>query len=132
MRRGGYAEDLLQEIWLQIWRSLETFKSRSTLETWAYRIALNTCLGHRRAVRPAADSIDELTNTIAAPDIDDDFSLLEDFAASLNAVDRAVLLLHLDDRNADDMADIVGISPNAIAIRLTRIRKQFETRYIEE
>lgn len=129
---GTEADDLLQEIWLQVWRSLPSFDNRSALQTWAYRVALNTCLAHRRKRRPAMESFDEKTHRPQAASVGDAPGILEEFAASLNPVDRAVLLLHLDSQPADAMASILGMSSNAVAIRLTRIRRQFESRYIEE
>lgn len=127
--RGTEAEDLLQEIWLQIWRSLPTFDGKSHLATWAWRVALNTCLGHRRSSRIEPEVLEE--GASPAPTLGDASSIFEDFAGRLNAIDRAVLLLHLDNREPAEAAEIIGISRNAIAIRLTRIRKLFESHYLE-
>lgn len=126
------ADDLLQDIWLQIWRSLPGFDGAARLDTWAYRIALNTALSHRRRARPQADTLDEHADRALAPTAGDPAGILEDFAAKLSPVDRAVLLLHLDDHRAEDSADILGMSRNAVSIRLTRIRQQFESRYVED
>ena len=59
-------------------------------------------------------------------------AILEDFVSSLKPVDRGILLMFLDDQSTDDMAAILGITNNAVAIRLTRLRKLFENRYLDE
>jgi len=126
------SDDLLQNIWLQIWRSLDSFKGDAKLETWAYRVALNTALSYRRQKHPDTQEFDETSDTSVTPTQEDTTAILEDFVSSLKPVDRGILLMFLDDQSTDDMAAILGITNNAVAIRLTRLRKLFENRYLDE
>lgn len=128
----GEADDLLQEIWLQIWRSLDRFEGASRLDTWAFRIALNTAISYRRKAKPVSEEFDESHVGSTRPTLEGTSHLLEDFLSNLKPADRAVLLLHLDDRSAEEMMDILGMSANAVAIRMSRIRKLYECRYLED
>lgn len=128
--KGQDAEDLMQEIWLQVWRSLQSFDNQSKLETWAYRIALNTAISYRRKPKRTHLEIDETAHAGSTPTPDDTSGLLEEFLNALPPIDRAVLLLHLDDKRSDEIADVLGTSPAAIATRLTRIRQFYESRYL--
>lgn len=135
--RGRDAEDLLQEILFQLWRSLPAFRGDASPDTFAYRVALNTALTFRRGRAPDLETLPDdgalpLHRAMSAGEPGDLSSVLEDFLASLGRVDRAVLLLHLDDLDHAAIASITGSSENAVAIRLTRIRKQFEHRYLED
>jgi len=128
--KGQEAEDLMQDIWLQIWRSLSSFDNESKLETWAYRIALNTAIGFRRKPNREHFELDETAHAISASTPDDTSGLLEDFLNALQPIDRAVLLLHLEDKHTDEIAEVLGASYAAVATRLTRIRRFYESRYL--
>ena len=136
--REGEYEDLLQEMLLQIWRSLPDFAERAQLSTWVYRIALNTALGtlRKRYAQPVthAMSHDELLplspSSIGDP-VDGD-ELLTRFLALLAPLDRAVLMLSLDDMPYRDIAEVTGLSVNAVGIRLNRIKHRFNEIYVED
>jgi RNA polymerase sigma-70 factor (ECF subfamily) len=136
--REGEHEDLLQEMLVQIWRSLPTFQEHARLSTWVYRIALNTALAslRRRYRQPAAhhmaheDLLPLAPSSVGDP-VDMDV-LLERFLATLEPVDRAVLMLSLDDLSYAEIADITGLSINAVGIRLNRIKQRFTHTYVED
>src|SRR5687767_7595407 len=94
-------DDLMQEIALHVWQSLDRFTGRSSLDTWGYRVALNTALAWRRKARARSERLTRSTANIAElPDDrgseDDVQRVLDRFLASLSDGDRAVLLLYLD------------------------------------
>lgn len=124
-------DDLLQEIALQVWRSLEGFRGDASLDTWAYRVALNTALGWRRKaqtrvkrITPSDADVAELTGDRGSET--EVARVLDRFLASLAEADRAVLLLHLDGVAPPEAAEIVGSTPGAYRTRLSRIRRRFE------
>lgn len=130
-------EDLLQEIALQVWRSLEKFEQRSSLDTWAYRVALNTALAWRRKadtrarkLAPAADDVAELTGDRGSEG--DVTRALDQFLATLSDADRAVMLLHLDGLSNTEAAEVIGVSEGAFRTRLHRIRRRFEEKHRDE
>lgn len=122
------ADDLLQEILLQIWRGLKNFKGDSTVDTWSYRVALNTAMTWRRAKQnrrrllPAANSVvDEIPTSdhgVASCE------LLDLFVHTLSDAERAVLLVYMEDISGAEMAEIIGISDASFRVRIHRIKKK--------
>lgn len=134
--RDGEHEDLLQEILLQLWRALPGFDGRAKRSTWVYRIALNTALGALRkryaqltTQTMSHDDLLPLAPVSAGDPVDTD-ALLNDFLASLEPLDRAVLMLSLDDLPYTDIAEVTGLSVNAVGIRLNRIKHRFNQTYV--
>ena len=123
---GQQADDLMQEILLQIWRSLESFENRASIDTWSYRIALNTaiswCRSASRRNRKLPQTSADVEAVSGAADGPDACELLEQFLATLNDSDRAVVLMYLEDMTAAQMADILGTSEGALRVRLHRIK----------
>lgn len=130
-------EDLLQEMLMQLWRSLPGFDGRASLSTWVYRIALNTALGtlRRRYARPHERSMPHEQLLPLTPhsvgDPTDADAILDHFLALLAPLDRAVLMLSLDNLPYADIARITGLSGNAVGIRLNRMKQRFEQDYVE-
>lgn len=126
-------DDLLQEILLQIWRSLPRFKQQSQVDTWAYRVALNTALGwngkrKRRNEKLPRDKMDDLA-VLAEPQSSTAVTeqrMLDQFVATLSSAQRAVLLLYMDDIPQDEAAKVLGIAPSAFRVRVHRLKKKFE------
>lgn len=131
MYAQGEAEDLAQEILLQIWRSLPEYDQKAKLSTWAYRIALNTAISWKRRVTRLKRQPPE--NRIASDTLEsgavfsDEAKLLQRFLETLSEVDRAVLLMYLDDLTNEEIADSIGVSHGAIRTRISRIRNQLKT-----
>jgi RNA polymerase sigma-70 factor, ECF subfamily len=130
-------DDLVQEIALQVWQSLDRFTGRSSLDTWAYRVALNTALAWRRKTAMRTKKLTQSTANIAELPGDggsegDVQRVLDRFLTSLADGDRAVLLLHLDGLSHADAAEILGISEGAYRIRFHRVRRRFEETHCQE
>lgn len=135
---SGEDEDLLQDMLVQIWRSLPGFDGRSLASTWVYRVALNTALGslRKRYAQPSTTPMahDTLVPLAAASvgDPTDPGALLDRFLAELPPLDRAVLMLSLDDLSYPEIAEVTGLNPNAVGIRLHRIKQRFNHDYVED
>lgn len=134
----GEQEDLLQEMLLQLWRALPSFDSRAKRSTWVYRVALNTALGtlRKRYARPPTqpmshDQLLAMTPASVGDPVDAE-ALLDSFLSALEPIDRAVLMLSLDDLSYADIADVTGLSVNAVGIRLNRIKQRFNELYVED
>jgi len=130
----GAREDLMQEISMQVWKSLDQFAGRSHIDTWAYRIAINTALAWERSAqnrkkRLAKDQVDvsELDGSLAGENAEK--RILDEFLASLSDVDRAAMLLYLDNVPPGGAAEILGLTEGALRVRMHRIRKRFEAAY---
>ena len=127
-------DDLLQEIALQVWQSLERFTGRSSLDTWAYRVALNTALAWRRKAASRSRKLSQSRSDVAelpgARGSEHDVQrVLDQFLASLSDADRAVLLLYLDGLSSAEAAEVLDSSEGAYRTRLHRVRRQFEETY---
>lgn len=145
---GAYArnvhdrEDLAQEIAIQLWRSFGRFdERRAKFTTWMYRVALNVAISHaRNAKRSGAEHVELLDEphleTIAsgddAPhdslDRDERFATLHDFIAQLDTLNRALVLLYLEDRSYAEIAEVLGISETNVATKLNRIKQKLRER----
>jgi RNA polymerase sigma-70 factor (ECF subfamily) len=123
-------QDLLQEIHVQLWLSLDSFDGRAQLSTWVYRVALNTAISHRRKRRlpQGGGAPDDLGDDGA---MHDSLDVLREFLASLGSIDRALLLMDLEDMTREQIAEVLGLSIGAIAVRMTRLKQQFSQRYLE-
>jgi RNA polymerase sigma-70 factor (ECF subfamily) len=126
---GPDAEDLFQEILLQVWRALPTFRGESSLGTWSYRIALNIALCWRRDEQtrrrrlPIQAGFDAAR--LAAPAFSAGSSgLLDLLLSELPPADKAVLLLYLDDVGYEEMSQVLGASPGALRVRMHRIKER--------
>ncbi len=124
-------QDLLQEMHLQLWRSYASFDGRAALSTWVYRVALNTALSHRRKPAPVHQTLDRVAEPADTGGPGDPLALLETFLSTLDPVQRAVLLLDLEGLTREEIAEVLGTSANAVAIRMTRLRQAFEARFLE-
>jgi RNA polymerase sigma-70 factor (ECF subfamily) len=131
--RGEAQRDLLQEILLQLWRSLDRFEGRSSLDTWAYRVALNTAIVWRRRARaeprqnrPAA-AADEAAAT-AGPR--EELVILDEFVSGLGPADRALFVLYLEDVTYRQIAEVTGLSESHVGVKLHRLKRAFMERYL--
>lgn len=122
-------EDYYQEVCLQIWRSRDSFRGDSEWSTWIYRLSLNVCMTllKKRKGRPTVFASDYL-DTATAEDRHEfrDESLNELYGAirRLSEVDRAVILLYLEEKSYAEIAGIIGTNPNNIGVRIARIKER--------
>lgn len=125
-------DDLRQEIHGQLWRAFRTFDGRARLSTWVYRVALNVAISqHRRRRRHEARLVQpedgELERVAAdTPESDDHRAVLEGFLASLGEFDRALLILYLDDRSHQEIAESLGITATNASTRISRLKARFK------
>ncbi|MEM8670408.1 MAG: RNA polymerase sigma factor [Planctomycetota bacterium] len=127
---GADNEDLVQEILMQIWRSLPDYQQQATLSTWAYRIAINTAItwkrsSHRAKRRPPDQRLppDQLPSSQSTCH---ELDLLNRFLNALSEIDQAVLVMYLDDLTNQEIAAAMGVSHGAIRTRISRIRDRLK------
>lgn len=117
-------EDYYQEVCLQIWRSRNNFKGQSQWSTWIYRLALNVCLTYLKKDSATAKN-DELDQALIAETTSTDESEITQLyhaIKQLSEVDRAVILLYLEENTYQQIADITGTNANNIGVRIKRIK----------
>ena len=128
-RNAVEREDVFQDIMYQLWKSYPQFKWESKFSTWMYKVALNTAITHiRRSTRAPQNA--ELIEPIAhGSDInehmgrEEELRLLHEAIATLTDIDKAIILLHLEDQNYDEIASITGLTKTNVSVRLVRIRR---------
>ncbi|MBP6706722.1 MAG: sigma-70 family RNA polymerase sigma factor [Xanthomonadales bacterium] len=134
---AGYARgaedraDLAQEIAMQLWRAWPSYDPARSFSTWMYRIALNTAISHLRAQAPASRDVplDGHADALVAegafdPETHERLGLLRRFMATLGPLDRALLLLYLEERSGREMAEVLGIGQSNVSTRINRIRQR--------
>lgn len=130
------ADDMYQEILLQLWRSYDSFEGKASVDTWVYKVAFNTAMTYVRKTikhRELTESISSLFKSVGQPATENCQSeILTQFVHTLGDTDATILMMYLDGLSATDMAEVIGISPNAISARVKRIKTTFEQQYIGE
>jgi RNA polymerase sigma-70 factor (ECF subfamily) len=129
--------DLIQEMLIQLWLSFRRYDERARFSTWMYRIAINVAISfYRMERRRAGDAvpIDALGLEIAVADrmlneAGDDIRMLYQIIASLDEVNRALILLYLDGYSHDEIAAIVGITASNVATRINRIKQKWQREF---
>lgn len=120
-------QDLFQEILIRLWNGFDSFEKRSDWNTWVYRVAMNTALNEekrktRRPITlPITLEINPYDETAAS---DGQITELHRRIRSLELFERALVMLWLEDLSYDEIAAIVGISPQNVGVRLMRIKKK--------
>ena len=117
--------DLYQEVMINLWLGLESWRGESKMSTWIYRIALNTCITWQRRNKrhSMALSLDSAFD-IPAPADDPTRSIAELYAliGRLDPFDKALITLWLDEKSYDEIAQILGISKTNVATKLGRVK----------
>ncbi|WP_205748081.1 RNA polymerase sigma factor [Dyadobacter luticola] len=124
--------DLFQEIVIQLWQAFPTFRGESGASTWVYRIGMNTAISNfrkttnRRSTSPFSSfdmEIPELQDTAENPI---DTGPLYQAIDQLNVIEKALVLLYLEDKSYDEMSAILGISKSNVGVKLNRVKTKLE------
>ena len=129
--------ELVQEMAAQLWRSFGRYDSRVKFSTWAYRVAMNVAISHLRGEgRRIRDTtpLDELAQELAADDpladaAGDNMRVLRRLIDGLDALNRALALLYLEGHTAEEIAEIVGISPGNVTTRVNRLKNTLQREF---
>lgn len=124
-------EDLAQDIAAQLWRAWPRYDPSRSFSTWMYRVALNVGISHLRGDgrRRHLVSLDDGLHEPVAPETvdhehDQQLRLLHGFIATLEPLNRALLLLYLEDRGTREMAEVLGISESNVTTRISRLKRR--------
>ena len=126
-------EDLFQETVYQLWRSYPSFRGESSTGTWMYRVALNTAISalRRKTKANLEVALEAGLAQVPAPDpsvgeagrIDQLYRMIR----RLNQVDRALVLLYLEDLSYKELASILGLSESNVGVKLNRIKAKLQS-----
>jgi len=120
-------DDLFQDVLINLWKGFDSFRGESKLDTWIWRVALNTCISDDRKKKRRGEtvSLDMSVDLYTANDDDSkQIRLLYDRINRLGLVDRAIVLLWLENMSYDEIGAIIGITPKNVSVKLVRIKQQ--------
>ena len=124
-------EDYYQEVCLQIWRSRENFRKESDWSTWVYRISLNVCLTLLKKKKNNSQHF--VSDSLPTEETEDNYAfsdeplnLLYDAIRKLSEIDRAIIMLYLEEKSYKEIADIIGTNFNNIGVRVKRIKMKLK------
>lgn len=132
-------KDLEQEIIIQLWNSFDNYNDKYKYSTWIYRIALNVAISFYRKERKWSvkndffdeDSIFSIEEDVKEEktDLDYHMKLLQEFINNLGELDKALMLLYLEEKSHEEITEILGITKTNVATKINRIklklRKEF-------
>jgi RNA polymerase sigma-70 factor (ECF subfamily) len=121
--------DLFQEIVLQLWRSFPSFRGEAKITTWMYRIALNTAIsGFRKQTRHVkTEDLQEVHLNIsdyAGDEREEDFQRLQWAIKQLTEIERAMIMMALEEVPYEEIAETIGITQNNVRVRMNRTREK--------
>lgn len=128
-------QDLIQEMMIQIWQSMHKYNHQYKMSTWLYRIALNVAISFYRKHSSRAKKYAELNEqTLEAvtedkSDNERHLHLLEQFIGELKEIDKALMILYLEDKSHTEIAEILGMSVSNVGTKIGRIKENLKTRF---
>ncbi|WP_299437573.1 RNA polymerase sigma factor [uncultured Aquimarina sp.] len=124
------ANDLTQEIFINIWNAMDSFKGKSTHKTWVYRITVNTCLQYiRKEKNKKKVSIEKVEHALTEESYEatsDQNHSLYRAIGTLEELDRLLIMMVLDGQGYDDISEIMGIKSTNVRVKIHRIKKRLK------
>ena len=131
-------EDAFQEILVNLWKAYPTFRGESKITTWMYRVALNTVIsGFRKASsrvhrnRTDVNISDELIKPERDQVSSEDIDVLYQSIERLTDIEKAVIMLYMEEKTYDDIAEIMGMTRTNVGVKINRIKKKLQKLYKE-
>jgi len=123
--------DLIQEIIYQLWKSFDSFKQKSSLSTWIYRVALNVAVYHLKVSKRKVLTVpleEQYLDYHELDNIDGEkkWELFRRQVNNLNLLDKAIIMLYLDNKSYDEISEIIGISTSNVGTKLARIKEKLK------
>ena len=124
-------KDLFQDIVLQLWRSYPSYKGQASLSTWMYRVALNTAITQQRKKKTQLVPLEQVAIQGSMDDDDQqhDHSLLTALINELDKIEKSLILLYLEQKSYEEIADIMGLSKTNVSVKLVRIKKKLAKKF---
>ena len=124
-------EDLFQEITLQAWKAYGNFRGDAKFSTWLYRVALNTAITFFRKEKRQPDifsteTVPDFNATGAYDPIEEQVKAMYAAIGELSKIDKAIVMLYLEDYSYNDIGDMMGITANNVAVKMNRIKTKLK------
>ncbi|WP_321332472.1 sigma-70 family RNA polymerase sigma factor [uncultured Bacteroides sp.] len=126
--RNATLNDLYQEVALNIWRAYPKFRHECKVSTWIYRIALNTCISFIRKEKNIPEIV-TLTQEVywMTEEQDELQTMLRELYLLINQLspfEKSVILLYLEEKSYEEIAEITGLTLTNVATKLSRIKEK--------
>jgi len=124
--------DLFQEILAQLWKSYPSFRQQAKFTTWMYRVALNTAITSFKKTKRRPDqnglTIEnvQLVQEEYDPTTDEQMRLLHQAVARLSGIEKSIILLFLENKDYEEIAEITGITQNYVRVKMNRIKNKLK------
>jgi RNA polymerase sigma-70 factor (ECF subfamily) len=121
--------DLFQETLINLWRGFDGFQGKCNVKTWIWRVSLNTCLTFERKKKRRVDTLQLTMDINLFTDTDDDTRQVQMLYRRINKLgmlDRAIILLWLENMSYEEIGEIIGISTKNVSVKLVRIKEQLK------
>ncbi|WP_084157399.1 RNA polymerase sigma factor [Flavobacterium denitrificans] len=121
------ASDATQEIFIKVWEKLDTFRNESSISTWIYRIAVNTCLlylrksSSKKEIR--TESLPQIVSEAYSDEKDEQLKQMYKCIQKLEEANKIIILMILDGVEYEQIAEVIGISEETLRVRVHRIKK---------
>lgn len=128
-------QDLIQEMMIQIWQSIHKYNDQYKISTWLYRISLNVAISFYRKNSTRANKYTELNEQTVEALIEDKsdneihLNLLDQFISELKEIEKALMVLYLEDKSHTEIAEILGLSVSNVGTKIGRIKDQLKLRF---
>ena len=123
-----HCKDLFQEILIQLWKSFPSFRGEAKFSTWMYRVAINVAIQDLRKTKKKQQLFFQTnqfkdTSEEKKSDVQNEKLKLMHYAiAKLNKVEKAIVMLHLEEKSNEEIAEIIGITQNYVRVKMNRIK----------
>lgn len=129
-------DDLAQEIVYNLWKSYGSFVDEYKFSTWMYRVALNVAISYYRQEKKfkSQETISEgllvfEDDAYDKYEVEQNLQLLQEFINQLQEIDKAIILLYLDDKSHREIAEITGFSETNVATKISRIKEKLKRNF---
>jgi RNA polymerase sigma factor (sigma-70 family) len=132
-------KDLEQEIIIQLWNSFDNYNSDYKYTTWMYRIALNVAISFYRKEKKWSTKSDfyneasifriEEDKSEEKTELDYHLKLLQEFIHNLNELNKALMLLYLEEKSYEEISEILGITKTNVATKISRIKLKLKNEF---
>ena len=122
--------DLFQDVLVHLWLGFDKFRGESNISTWIYRVSLNTCISADRKKKRAGERVELTMDIDLFADEDKDTKQIQQLynrIHQLGLVDRAIVMLWLENLSYEEIGLIIGITPNNVGVKLNRIKEQLKS-----
>lgn len=124
-------EDNIQEIIYQLWKSFPSLKNHNSIGSWIYAVSINTSISRIKKVsrieyRETIPELSDNSNVIDEISMNESLKLLLNAIYDLDEVDKSIMLLYLEEKSYDEIAEIIGVSKSNVGVRINRAKEQLK------